>query len=714
MRHDARLWQVAVLSGVLIVGIFGLGFPLSWAVVVSTLAGSLLTEHGLSRLVRTRSARPLSALISGLSVLLLFRSSLVWTYPLVACTAVASKYAVHCRGQHVFNPTNCGILLGTLFVPGWISPGQWGHAGWLPLALGGFGILVLCRAGRLDSAAAFLGTALVLDWLHITYYGYPLAVVSHHFQNGALWLFALYMLPDPKTTPARRWARFVHAAAVALLAFVLAEWWYWTDTFLWSLFFLAPLVPVLNRLAERRAAGASVYVKEDVYMHHVRITGLLLCGLVLSPSLAHAFCGFYVSGADAKLYNSASQVVIVHDEDHTVLTMVNNYRGEPEEFALVIPVPVILEREMVRVIDPKAVEHLDAYSAPRLVEYHDPDPCLYAEGLPSRAGRLAGGTIRMQSARAAKATTLGVTVEAEYAVGEYDIVILSAEQSDGLETWLRQNDYTIPLGAASVLAPYIRSGMKFFVAKVNLTEHTRSGFTSLRPLQFAFTSPRFMLPIRLGMLNADGPQDLLIYFLTRRHRVEVTNYRNPRIPSDKEIPVYVKQEFKRFYTDLFQTATDTENQRAVFTEYAWNMGWCDPCATNPLSVQELESLGVWWLTPDPAAPGFAPGGGLPVFVTRLHARYDGQHFPEDLKFKLTGDDTNFQGRYVLRHAWKGEASCPAGEEYRRQLAQRHRAEARTLASLTGWDLNEIHDRMALKESDREETWSERIKVLFGQ
>ena len=712
MRHDARLWQVAVLSGVLIVGIFGLGFPLSWAVIVCTLASGLLTEHGLSRLVRTRSARPLSALISGLSVLLLFRSSLVWTYPLVACIAVASKYVVRYRGQHVFNPTTCAVLLGTVFAPGWLSSGQWGHAGWLPLALGGFGILVLCRAGRLDSAVAFLSTALVLDWLRISYYGYPLAVLSHHFQNGALWLFALYMLPDPKTTPARRRARAVHAGAVALLAFVLAEWWYWTDTFLWALLFLAPLVPISNRLADRRAASASVSAKEGMSMQHVRIAGGLLCGLLLSPSLAHAFCGFYVSGADAKLYNSASQVVIVRDDDKTVLTMVNNYRGEPEEFALVVPVPVLLEREMVRVIDPKVVEHLDAYSAPRLVEYHDPDPCLYAGGVAESFGRLAGGEIRMQSVRAAKA--LGVTVEAEYSVGEYDIVILSAEQSDGLETWLRQNDYTIPLGAASALTPYIRSGMKFFVAKVNLTEHARSGFTSLRPLQFAFESPRFMLPIRLGMLNADGPQDLLIYFLTEHYRVEVTNYRNPKIPTDKELPVYVKQEFGRFYTDLFQTVTATENQRAVFTEYAWNMGWCDPCAANPLSVQELESLGVWWLRPDPAAPGSASGGGLPVFVTRLHARYEGQHFPEDLKFKLTSDATNFQGRYVLRHAWKGEASCPAGEEYRRQLAQRHRAEARTLASLTGWDLDEIHDRMALKESDREETWSERIKVLFGQ
>jgi hypothetical protein len=109
------------------------------------------------------------------------------------------------------------------------------------------------------------------------------------------------------------------------------------------------------------------------------------------------------------------------------------------------------------------------------------------------------------------------------------------------------------------LAPYIRSDMKFFVAKVNLKEQARSGYTALRPLQFAFASPRFMLPIRLGMLNADGPQDLLIYFLTKQYRVEVTNYRNPKLPSDQEIPAYSKEEFRKFYTDMFLTATTKEN-----------------------------------------------------------------------------------------------------------------------------------------------------------
>src|SRR5205814_6815262 len=82
----------------------------------------------------------------------------------------------------------------------------------------------------------------------------------------------------------------------------------------------------------------------------------------------------------------------------------------------------------------------------------------------------------------------------------------------------------------------------------------------------------------------------------KQYRVEVANYRNPKLPSDQEIPAYIKQEFRQFYSDLFRTATTKENQQAVFTEYAWNMGWCDPCAADPLSQQELETLGVWWLT----------------------------------------------------------------------------------------------------------------------
>src|SRR5260221_8066816 len=120
------------------------------------------------------------------------------------------------------------------------------------------------------------------------------------------------------------------------------------------------------------------------------------------------------------------------------------------------------------------------------------------------------------SAPAARARSLGVTIEAQYTVGEYDIVILSAIQSSGLETWLRENGYRLPIGASPVLGSYIRQNMKFFVARVNLKEQAKLGFSYLRPIQVAYESPKFMLPIRLGMVNANGPQDLFVYALTKQ------------------------------------------------------------------------------------------------------------------------------------------------------------------------------------------------------
>jgi hypothetical protein len=417
---------------------------------------------------------------------------------------------------------------------------------------------------------------------------------------------------------------------------------------------------------------------------------------------ARAFCGFYVAKADAKLFNQASRVVLVRDGDRTVLTMVNDFKGDPSEFAVVVPVPTFIERQQIHVTNQADVDHLDAYSAPRLVEYHDADPCqkLVAYDRMTAFSAPTGASAGLEEG-------LGVTVEARYTVRECDIVILSAQQSDGLETWLRQNGYRIPRGAAEVLRGYIRQGMRFFVARVNLEEQSALGFMYLRPLQIAYESPKFMLPIRLGMVNADGPQELFVYALTRTGRIETTNYRTVKLPTGMDLPLFVKEEFADFYRDMFSSQVGKHGMHAVFLEYAWDMGWCDPCAADPLSPTQLRELGVFWASDAPTA---RPSGraGVDVFVTRLHLRYDAEHFPEDLVFQETGDRNNFQGRFVLRHPWSGDAKCDEADEYRRQLYERHQNEARELASLTGWDLQEIVAKMELEPPPAEQPWWKRL------
>jgi hypothetical protein len=430
------------------------------------------------------------------------------------------------------------------------------------------------------------------------------------------------------------------------------------------------------------------------------LTAVLTLVLVAAAArTALAFCGFYVAKADTKLFNKASQVVMVRDDDRTVLTMANDFKGDPKEFAIVIPVPTFIQREQIHVAEKALLDHLDAYSAPRLVEYFDGDPCVMyeMERMPAPTAQAAPGG----GARDERAKSLGVTIEAQYTVGEYDILILSAKESQGLETWLVESGYRIPQGASRVLGGYLKQGMRFFVAKVNLKEQSKLGFTYLRPIQVAYESPKFMLPIRLGMVNANGPQELFVYALTRKGRVETTNYRTVRLPSDAEVPLFVKDDFANFYKAMFSQQVKKQDMRTVFLEYAWDMAWCDPCAADPLSADELRQLGVFWVERGGdnrrnSMPGMP--GAQDVFLSRLHLRYDSEHFPEDLVFQETGDRQNYQGRYILRHPWKGTASCDAAKAYRRELPKRFDQQAQTLASLTGWDVNKIRGRMNLKAS----------------
>jgi hypothetical protein len=425
-------------------------------------------------------------------------------------------------------------------------------------------------------------------------------------------------------------------------------------------------------------------------MRRLLVVAALISIVAWSGTTLMGFCGFYCAKADAKLFNQASQVVLVRDGDRTVLTMVNDFQGSPKEFALVVPVPTFLTREQIHVGDKALVDHLDAYSAPRLVEYFDQNPCEMRALTEAVAAAAAPMLMRQAPRDDLRSKSLGVTIEASYTVGEYDILILSAQQSAGLETWLQENGYKIPAGASEVLASYLKQNMRFFVAKVNVKEQTKLGFTYLRPLQVAFESPKFMLPLRLGMVNANGPQDLIVYTLTRRGRVETTNYRTVKLPSDMDLPVYLKDrgEFSKFYKAMFGRQVAKHDGRVVFTEYAWDMGWCDPCAADPLTAAELRNLGVFW---QDTAGSQSPN----VYLTRLHVRYDAAHFPEDLVFQETPDRSNFQGRFVLRHPWTGTATCDATAAYRQSVWDRQQQEAQRLASLTGWSLANVRTKMNL-------------------
>ncbi len=729
-RHDPRLYQIASLGTLLLYGLLWLHFDVSaWQIVV-TIGVALLTQYAGTGLVNLPFFDPKSALISSLSLCLLLRTDDLMVAALAAFIAIGSKFLFRWKDKHLFNPTNLALASILASGLGWISPGQWGQVAWFGFLVACLGSFVVTRTARADVTLAFFAFYVGLLFARALRLGDPLTIPFHQIESGALLIFAFFMISDPKTTPDSRTGRIVYALLVSLAALYVQFGLFRPNGPLWGLIACAPLVPLIDRVlpgsgyhwatpsTSRSAHSVPKLVPflvpvlsptKEVPMRRAIVPSLFLTlSLLVWGGDASAFCGFYVGKADTKLFNKASEVAIARHENKTVITMANDFKGDVKEFALVVPVPTILEKEQIHVGDPALLKHLADYSAPRLVEYFDENPCLRYE-LMERRSMDTMKSLAPAAAPRERDKALGVTVEAQYTVGEYDILLLSAKESSGLDTWLTENGYRIPHGASGVLQSYLKQGMKFFVAKVNLGEQAKLGLTHLRPLQIAFESPKFMLPIRLGTVNADGAQELFIYFLTKQGRVETTNYRTVRLPDAQEIPLYVKDKFGEFYRDLFSQHVKRENERGVFMEYAWDMNWCDPCAANPLSAEELRGLGVFWQESNGRM-----GKGMPtaqnVFLTRLHVRYDAAHFPEDLMFQETADRGNFQARYILRHTWTGTDDCAAATVYRQQLRERHEREAQTLASLTGWNISDIRKTMNIASlpAGEEKKWYQRL------
>lgn len=439
---------------------------------------------------------------------------------------------------------------------------------------------------------------------------------------------------------------------------------------------------------------------------------LLIIGafVAISPVL-FSFCGFYVSKADGTLKNKTSQVILVRDGNKTVITMYNDFKGDTKDFAMVVPVPVVLRKDDVKVVDQGIFQRLNDYSAPRLVEYWDQNPCNSYERMDDKEMSAApsSNVNRALAGKVAGAKT-SVKIEAKYLVGEYDILILSAKESSGLKTWLNENGYKIPADAEEVLDPYIKSNLKFFVVKVNEKEKQKLNNNFLRPIQISFNSPKFMLPIRLGMANADGDQDLVVYAFTRKGRIESTNYRNVNIVSNRNIPLFVQKNFGAFYGNLFTNQWDRENKSVAFLEYAWNVTpvnpmKCDPCVGNPPTEQDLVQSGVWWLGNkdwndySDLDNEELDNGSKNVHFTRLHFRYNRKSFPQDLMFQVTPNTENYQARYIITHPATGDFNCAAGKKYLQDLRQRRKKELQELTALTGTNINNWQDEAIAKNEE---------------
>lgn len=428
----------------------------------------------------------------------------------------------------------------------------------------------------------------------------------------------------------------------------------------------------------------------------------------LSPARVAAMCGMMVrplprSGPPVErgaLPNRETVVVMLREGTRTVLAFQNDYLGPAEDFALIVPVPVVLQEGDVHTLHPSVFATVQTAAQPRVVELWEQNPC-------PQTGRGRGGGLSAMATSGASAEGFGmnaalpeepptVRVESQFQAGEYDIVVLSASDSLGLETWLREQRYAVPEGAAAAFRPYLEEGMKFFVAKINVArlaalspEHAASlqqGRVMLSPLRFHYDSERFALPVRLGLANSQGEQDLAIHILSPEGRYTTANYRNRFVPTNQRYGEASAAEFEAMYERLFARLSHA-TPRSVFTEYA---GPITPRASDPaclgcsragVPTTALDALGATELPGHiswDSEPGQARYGQFTL--TRLHYRYGPSGLPDDLVFQrgrpIAGGFENaataralprarnaprneFGVRFIIKHRWTGPLQCRA-------------------------------------------------------
>lgn len=247
--RDPRYYQIAVLGSLLTFGIVGLDFSIYFLNAVAIFATAQLVQYLGTRLAGLPRFDPLSAVITSLSLTLLLRTDTVAFAALAAGIAIGSKFLIRVRGKHVFNPANVAIVTLVLASDhAWITTGQWGNAALGALALACLGFLVLTRAKRSETTLAFLCGFAALLFGRALWLGDPLVIPMHQLQNGALLIFAFFMISDPKTSPDSATGRIFYGALVACVAYYFQFVLYETGAPILALIVCAPLVPLINVL----------------------------------------------------------------------------------------------------------------------------------------------------------------------------------------------------------------------------------------------------------------------------------------------------------------------------------------------------------------------------------------------------------------------------------------------------------------------------------
>lgn len=349
---------------------------------------------------------------------------------------------------------------------------------------------------------------------------------------------------------------------------------------------------------------------------------LIALAVIAAPKIAAACCGLVAGTTDAPRTAAATDVVIVRDGTHAVVTIAPSYEGPAEPFALILPVPASVGEADVDTVPAELIARVVQADAPRLVETWEQDPCAAPPAVPATSG---------PAPSAAPVATTRTTAE-------YQITIVPAADAAALADWLAQHHLALPAGAAARLAPYVEAGARWLVARVDPAQlHFDHGHAALTPLRVRYDTRDLALPLALDA----GAPELIVHVLAPHQRFRAAHRDNVAIASDLELVPAIADRFPAFYAALYD-ATLAEHPQAVVTEHAGPTTACDPCAAPALTAAELAQLG-------------AAGDAHDFVLTRLHVRIAAP--AGDLALEPAAAADPARASYVIRHPWLGPLRC---------------------------------------------------------
>lgn len=408
---------------------------------------------------------------------------------------------------------------------------------------------------------------------------------------------------------------------------------------------------------------------------------LLACALLVAPSTANAFGGFYVGRTSTTRSSSRSHVVIFREGTRTVISLQRDYAGPAEELAWVIPLPAAVERDAFTQQSAALLSRVERLAAPRLVELDEQDPCAQTEPGSARGqlSELLPSTAQSAQPVQTHAPATSAPTPTQAAPGPVDLALLRGEDARSAATWLRAQGYALPEGAEAMLQAQTASGQSVAVVRVRADAPSFDGDkATLPPLRFHYDDEALQLPAGLVAPDGVSTDALLLSVVSKGQRYEVEGHPEAFIPTNLDLSEQAKDRFDAFYNALFDR-TVRDQPGSVVTEYAWSIASCDACSGPTLGASDLLALGLE-VIPSEAPRAERSVSVWPYTLTRLHAKHDAsaaepwrlvkapaveggrEHNRSDVGRDqepriLSAGINTFQARYAIRRPFRGALTC---------------------------------------------------------